>query len=77
MAKAYQAQNQKALDADYTQFLDQRNYPQQQLDTMGTALGRSYGQNTTQSQPGASTASQLFGGAVTGAGLYNLLFGKP
>lgn len=75
--QAYQAQNQKYLDADYSQFLDQRNYPQQQLDTMGTALGRSYGQNTTQTQPGASTASQLFGGAVTGAGLYNLLFGKP
>jgi hypothetical protein len=74
---AYQTQNQKALDADYTQFLDQRQYPQQQLDTMGTALQRSYGQNTTTSQPGASTASQLFGGAVTGAGLYNLLFGKP
>ena len=73
---AMQAQQQRGLDSNYQQFLDQRNYPQQQLDVMGGALQRSFGSQTTQSQPGASTASQLFGGAITGAGLYNLLFGK-
>jgi hypothetical protein len=47
----------------------------QQLDVMGNALGRSYGQTNTTTQPGPSTGSQIVGGALTGAGLYNLLFG--
>ena len=74
---AMQGQQQRGIDSDYQQFLDQRNYPQQQLGVMGDALQRSFGSQTTQSQPGASGASQLFGGAITGAGLYNLLFGAP
>jgi hypothetical protein len=72
---AYQGQNQKLLDNQYAQFLESRQYPQQQLDIMGNALGRSYGQTNTTTQPGPSTGSQLVGGALTGAGLYNLLFG--
>jgi len=72
---AYQGQNQRLLDNQYAQFLESRNYPQQQLDIMGNALGRSYGQTNTTTQPGPSTGSQLVGGALTGAGLYNLLFG--
>jgi len=72
---AYQQQNQRLLDNQYSQFLESRNYPQQQLDIMGNALGRSYGQTNTTTQPGPSTGSQLVGGALTGAGLYNLLFG--
>lgn len=69
-----QGQNQKQLDSGYQQFLEARNYPQTQLDIMGNALGRSYGQTSTSTQPGPSTASQLAGGALTGAALYNLLF---
>jgi hypothetical protein len=72
---AYQGQNQKLLDNQYAQFLESRNYPREQLDIMGNALGRSYGQTNTTTQPGPSTGSQLVGGALTGAGLYNLLFG--
>jgi putative salt-induced outer membrane protein YdiY len=72
---AYQGQNQKLLDNQYAQFLESRQYPMQQLDVMGNALGRSYGQTNTTTQPGPSTDSQLVGGALTGAGLYNLLFG--
>jgi hypothetical protein len=72
---AYQGQNQKLLDNQYAQFLESRQYPMQQLDVMGNALGRSYGQTNTTTQPGASTGSQIVGGALTGAGLYNLLFG--
>jgi hypothetical protein len=72
---AYQGQNQKLLDNQYAQFLESRQYPMQQLDVMGNALGRSYGQTNTTTQPGPSTGSQLVGGALTGAGLYNLLLG--
>ncbi len=73
---AYQGQNQRMLDSAYQQFLESRAFPQQQLDIMGQALGRSYGQTNTTTQPGPSTASQMFGGALTGLGLYNLLFNK-
>ena len=72
-----QGQQQKGLDSDYQQFLEQRNYPKQQLGVMGDALQRGFGSQSMQSQPGASGASQLFGGALTGAALYNLLFGPP
>ena len=74
---AYQQQDQRGLDSGYQQFLQARDYPKQQLDVMGRALQQSYGTNTTNTQPGPSGASQLFGGAITGAGLYNLMFGKP
>lgn len=74
---AYQNQNQKVLDNAYQQFLDSRNYPQQQLDSFGSALGRITGNSSTQTTPGTSAASSLFGGLAVGSGLYNLLFGKP
>lgn len=75
----YQNQNQRMLDAGYQQFQESRQYPMQQLDTFGNAYRNVLGNQSqsTQTQPGPSTASQLFGGAVAGAGLYNLLFGKP
>ena len=72
---AYQGQNQKVLDNAYAQFLDSRQYPQQQLDVLGQALGRSYGQTNTQTTPGTSTGASIVGGLATGAGLYNMLFG--
>lgn len=74
---AYQTQNQKLLDNAYSQFLDSRNYPAQQLQTFGQALSQAVGGQGTQTttQPGASTGSQLVGGALTGSALYNLLFG--
>ena len=75
--KAYQTQNQSNLDAGYQQYLDARNYPTQQLGTFGNALSQAIGNQGTQTttQPGVSAGSQLAGGAVTGAALYNLLFG--
>lgn len=72
---AYQNQNQALLTSNYQQFLDALQHPERQLNIMGNALGRSYGQTNTTTQPGPSTASTLLGGALTGAGLYNLLFG--
>jgi hypothetical protein len=72
---AYQTQNQRQLDNAYSQFLDSRQYPQQQLDIFGNALGRIQGNVSTQTSPGTSTGAQVVGGLATGAGLYNLLFG--
>lgn len=72
---AYQGQNQKLLDSGYQQYLDSRNYPAQQLDIFGNALGRINGNVQTTTQPGTSTGAQVIGGLTAGAGLYNLLFG--
>ena len=73
----YQTQNQNQATAGYQQYLDARNYPTSQLQAFGSALGSAVGNQGTQTttQPGASTGSQIVGGALTGAGLYNLLFG--
>lgn len=72
---AYQDQNQKLLDGGYQQFLDSRNFPQQQLDIFGNALGRIQGNTSTTTSPGTSTAAKIIGGITAGTGLYNLLFG--
>lgn len=58
------------------QFLDARNYPQQQLAFYGQNLGLNTGGTSTQQAPDPSTASQLVGGAITGAKLYDWLM-KP
>lgn len=72
-----QTQNQRLLDDSYNRFLESRNYPQQQLDVMRNALGGvNFGNTQTQTGPGTSTASSLLGGALTGASLYNMLFGR-
>ena len=74
--KAYQTQNQAMLDSGYQQYMDAQNYPQKQLDTFGNALGKlNWGSQGSSTTPGASTGAQVAGGAVTGAALYNLLFG--
>lgn len=72
---AYQGQQQRELDSEYQRFNESRNYPNQQLDIMGNALGRSFGSSTTQTQPGASTASQVVGGALTFAQLMKMMGG--
>lgn len=72
---AYQGQNQRLLDNAYSQFMDSRQYPQQQLDVLGNALGRINGNVSTQTSPGTSTGANIIGGLTAGAGLYNLLFG--
>lgn len=72
---AYQGQNQKLLDSGYAQFLESRNYPREQLDVFGSALGRIQGNTSQTTSPGTSTGANIVGGLATGAGLYNLLFG--
>lgn len=72
---AYQGQQQREMDEQYQRFTDARDYPNKQLDIMGNALSRSYGSTTTQSEPGASTAAQAVGGALTFAQLMKLIGG--
>lgn len=74
--QAYQGQQQKELDTAYQQWQQAQQYPQQQLNVMRNALGGvNFGNTSTQTAPGASTASQVLGGITSGLGLYNLIFG--
>lgn len=73
---AFQQQDQRGLDAAYQQFLESRNFPREQLDIMGRALGQSYGQQTSQDLPDPNRAAQALGGALTAAQVYRLLFGE-
>jgi len=52
---------------DYNRFREARDYPQQQLNTLGKGLGMNYG--TTQTQPGANPWAQGIG---AGLSLYGL-----
>jgi len=72
----YQNQQQTELTNQYNQFQQARQYPAQQLDIMGNALARQYGQQGSQTTPGPSGAATAIGGTLTGAALYNLLFGN-
>ena len=73
---AMQGQEQRQLDNQYNQFLEARNYPREQLDIMGNALGRVSGNQQTTSTPGPGMGQQVVGGGLTGLALYNMLFGK-
>ncbi len=72
---AYQGQNQKLLDNGYAQFLESRQYPQQQVDAFGGALSRIGGNTQTTTTPGTSTGAQVVGGLLTGSALYRALLG--
>lgn len=83
-----QAQNQGDLTNQYNQYLDARNYNQNQLGIMGRALGGNYGGTTTQQGPTGSTVGQGLGAGLSafaatgnpylagGAALLPMLFGK-
>jgi len=62
---AYQQQQQANLSDAYGRFREARDYPQQQLATLGKGLGMNYGSSTT--QPGANPFGQALG---TGLALY-------
>jgi hypothetical protein len=79
-----QQQAQRGLDVAYQDFLNQQQWPQQQINAMSTTLR---GLNpavvpTTQTQTGYSTQfqnsplAQLASGIATGAGVYNALNGR-
>lgn len=69
----YQGQEQANLTDDYRRFTEARDYPRQQLDTMGRGLGMNFGSNTTATGPGANPLAQGLGGAMSAYGLYNTM----
>lgn len=52
-----------------------QNYPANRLQMYGNALGINAGGTSNQQAPDPSTFSQVAGGALTGAALWNALFG--
>lgn len=62
---AYHAQEQANLTDDFNRFNEARQYPQQQLDTLGKGVGLNFGATTT--GPGANPWAQ---GAGAGLALY-------
>lgn len=77
MGSAQQALNQKNLDVDYSNFLEQRAFPYQNLQWMGGLLGgigplagsRTSGWSST-TTPGPSPISQIAGLGLAGAGMF-------
>ena len=70
---------QSAQNQNNNWFQEAQNYPQKQLGLLGGALGLNQGGTTTQTQPDPSKASQIVGGALTGAQLAQMfakLFGE-
>lgn len=68
----FQAQNQAQLSDTYNRWLDQQNYGQRQLETLGKGLGMNFGSTTTGGQAGGGAtgmAKGAIGGAAAGAPL--------
>lgn len=71
---------QAAQNQNQNWFNEAQKYPQQQLGLLGNALGINQGTQQTQTQPDPSRASQMVGGALTGAQLaqmFSQLFNTP
>jgi hypothetical protein len=63
---------QQAQNQNQNWFTEAQQYPQQQLGLLGGALGLNAGSQQTQTQPDPSKASQIVGGALTGAQLIDM-----
>lgn len=62
-----QGYNQAATNQNNKWWEESQQFPQQQLDAYGKALGLNNGTTSTTSTPDPSTVSQVVGGAITGA----------
>jgi hypothetical protein len=71
---AYQGQEQRNLGDAYSRFTEARDYPKQQLATLGSTLGMNYGSQMT--GPGPNKGAGALGGALGGAQL-GAMFGGP
>jgi hypothetical protein len=71
---AYQGQEQRNLGDAYARFTEARDYPKQQLATLGSTLGMNYGSQMT--GPGPNKGAGALGGALGGAQL-GAMFGGP
>lgn len=69
--------DQGQADQNYRWWQESQNFPRQQLAQYGQALGVGGGGTSTQTAPDPSRASQLLGGTLTGAAIYNMLFPQP
>lgn len=72
-----QAFDQAQQNQNQQWFQEAQQYPAQQLNQYLAALGMNAGGTQTQTAPDPSKASQVVGGALTGASLLDMLFGKP
>lgn len=70
-----QAFDQATADQNLIWFSESQAYPQNKLNDYAKMIGVGASSGSTQQQPSPSTASSVLGGAMTGIGLYNLLFG--
>jgi hypothetical protein len=61
-----QQQNQAGLDTQYQNYLDARNYNQNQLGVLGGALTGNYGGTTTQTNGSTSGAGSAVGAGLAG-----------
>ncbi len=68
--KGFQNQQQLQMDDQYKRFLEARDYPYKQLQTMGQGLNMNTGSTTTTQTPGTSPWATGFG---TAASVYSLL----
>lgn len=68
---AFQAQEQRNLLDDRSRFDEAKNYPKDQLATLGKGLGMNYGGSTTTSGPGSNGWAQALGAAATAYGAYS------
>lgn len=64
-----QGQDQRNLTDQYQRFIEARDYPQQQLATMGRGLGFNFG--GSQQVPGANPWGQALGTGLAAYGAYN------
>jgi len=75
-------QDQAAIDIGYTDFLQERDFPKEQLGFVSDIIrGAPFGQKTTSigQTPGQRPApflSQLLGMGMQGANIYGSIFGK-
>lgn len=68
--QAQQAE-QAGLDTQYQDWANAQNYPRQQLQTMGNALGINFGNNSTTYGAGGNGTAQALGGALGAYAAYN------
>ncbi len=66
---AYQGQDQRNLTDQYQRFIEARDYPQQQLQTLGRGLGLNWGSTST--APGSNGWGQALGAGLAAYGAYN------
>lgn len=67
--QAYQGQDQRNLTDQYQRFTEARDYPQQQLATLGRGLGFNFG--GSQQVPGTNQWGQALGTGLAAYGAYN------